>query len=1394
MAMANIDQNEEQYKKVEIEEIPDDEEILSKKTNNSIEPTDYILTDEETKQQKQSSPQPNITISNDDSIKFENVFSCYEKAISKIIDTNDDSSQISNTLSSESSSTTTTNQPPANDPIALRALQRFEERMNAAAKNIKTDTNLNASKSKSSWSGTLSTSRKSLENLFKNIDQQLSTTPITLNNESTTVLSSQSDSYIRPRQTFDDSNFNYGMALNSFSTISSTIDKSKIDDKKIDEQQQSSTLVENDDKRVVDNKSTNIVDFKDQQEEGQQQSANNATMTSEIDLKNEKESLSLISLPSTDKSIISSPLNVVTTQSSLTEEPVIKPYGFQLEGRRRLNALEVMRERRQSREFLDKMELEKQQQQQQQQQLQNEYTIKAEEVQDPIVRRALERYDEKNRKLIQTKSVNYDDIQDPITRRALMRLESNLKRVMPPPPPSSTTINDSNENWYTENYTLGSLQPTNDRLSRYNNSFQSPTLNNRTKYISVHQRYCTPSSNEISDLSTTNNLMSSSEHDLPITYVPTQSIYVTSNNQQQKQPSNIRQRSRSEDMLTSRDLTIGQTTNLDDVDTSSQLQRNRSSNEIALLDSEFHLPNTLIKSLEPNFVRTTESSVSYVTPTQTYSAYSCEYTRPRRNPLLTSTTSSSSETPLELKNDSNQLSSSSSYSQQEQNEIQRPIPYRPTIDNQYETQSSSAFAPVRSSTSTTTSNYYNQQPISTPSYGSPYTSSTLNQTPYSDDPIVRRAVERFNTQLQNSLLSTSQYQPTNNYLSHSANIQEPWLNSNRSTLMTTSTSSNSSSTAGGYQSIIGRRRFTRYDDPNNFLDQSSVGDAYSSSVFVNPQNPYLMTNHYMNMSEQPPVIPPRLRRMNYQNEDINDQYRRHSIDEYLSENINNNNNNNINNNNNNNHSLPQETFIHYAYPATITNTTSSFRPINMDYNQQYDSSNQLSQEQDDLHHRSQSVSSTNSTDSLKQQQQQQQQLRSARPTNIRTSLNNQQKVPPPSIAVRTSTQQNERKTNEKNISNKLSPVNTQSPSGQTPSNNGNQPNDSVFHRLAYTGTKASLSKSNSNSCSNLINKNSTTQLKSCEIDFDDSLNSTATITENINEENSSLDNKYQRSKSVDGRTRIKLSQSRTNQQSTIDNDENNNTIHNEQDKPIPSSRFTPINIRREAPIKPPNRNNLSYTKTTNGIRTHGSNGNIIDTYNQQQDIENNENISFNTDNRTRTTIPVQHYTTHNHIQTSSSTSSVNSTHSRPKPPVSIPINLDRKDSNTSNTDLSRTQRRSDDNRYVSPNSQRRNIPVSVFAPAKLDNKRPAPAPPISNFESQNQTFYTSRSLTNDNNNNSTMKINENQMNKKLSSTNSGIKTPTNIVMNDFTLANDKQDNNKKMNVFERLFRGNKKKN
>ena len=445
--------------------------------------------------------------------------------------------------------------------------------------------------------------------------------------------------------------------------------------------------------------------MKDQQ---QQQVVNDITMISE----NETESLSLPSPKSTNSS-----LNTVMSQSLTSEQSGITPYRFQFEGRRRLNTLERLRERQQSRESLDTTD-QQQQQQQQYEQLKKEYTLKSEEVQDPIIRRALERFDEKSRTLAQTKSMNYDDVQDPITRRALMRLESNLKRTIPP------TSNDSNETWYTENYTLGSLQPTNDRVSRYPDSSQSP----KTKYISVHQRYYTPSSNDLSDLPPPSN-----EHEIPVMRVPAQPIYVTSNNQQ---PLSLRQRSRSEDMLASRDLTIGQTTNLDDIDTlsspppstSSALQRNRSSNEIALNEPGFLLPNTLIKTLEPNFVRTTESTVSYVTPTQTYSAYSCEYTRPRRNPLLTS---ASPETSTAIKQESNQ-SILPKYSQQQQNEIQRPTPYRPPL----EPQPPSTYVPVQSSAATTTtSNYYPQQPLPTPSYGTMYTSNNHNQTPYSEDPM-----------------------------------------------------------------------------------------------------------------------------------------------------------------------------------------------------------------------------------------------------------------------------------------------------------------------------------------------------------------------------------------------------------------------------------------------------------------------------------------------------------------------------------------------------------------------------------------------------------------------------------------------------------------------------------
>ncbi|CAF5034550.1 unnamed protein product, partial [Rotaria socialis] len=112
-------------------------------------------------------------LSTDEPIQLDNVLSCYKKAISKIVDTPDDSLDLSNKLSSSSSAAAATAQLSADDPIALRAIKRFEERMNAAVpKPKKEDTGL-AAKGKSSWSGSLSSTRKSLENLFKNAEQQL---------------------------------------------------------------------------------------------------------------------------------------------------------------------------------------------------------------------------------------------------------------------------------------------------------------------------------------------------------------------------------------------------------------------------------------------------------------------------------------------------------------------------------------------------------------------------------------------------------------------------------------------------------------------------------------------------------------------------------------------------------------------------------------------------------------------------------------------------------------------------------------------------------------------------------------------------------------------------------------------------------------------------------------------------------------------------------------------------------------------------------------------------------------------------------------------------------------------------------------------------------------------
>ena len=812
--------------------------------------------------------------------------------------------------------------------------------------------------------------------------------------------------------------------------------------------------------------------------------------------------------------------------STMVDDSGITPYRFQIEGRRRLNTIDRLRERRQSRELLE------QQQQQQQQQQSNEikpqqtdYTVKSEDIQDPIIRRALERFDEKNRTLTQTKSMNYDDIQDPITRRALMRLESNLKRTLPTP--------QSNENRYIENYTLGSLQ--------------QPSTNNKTKYISVHQHYCAPTE--------TNN--GHTEQDLSVVRSIAQPIYLTSANQ----PLSFRQRSRSEDMLSSKDLSLGQTTNLDEIDTSTaaaaatttttetnQLQRNRSSNELELTQ---HLSNPFIKALEPTFVRTTESSVSYVTPTQTYSAYSCEYTRPRRNPTVTSTETLNS-------NEKEFKTLPMPKPAPMQNDIQRPTAYRPIETPSY--------APMQSSTATTTSNYYNQQPI--PSSSS-YSSNNFYQTSTSEDPIIRRALDRFNNQVQNS------------YISRSNHPSDSYFTGNRSNLMTTSTNSST-----GYQSIIGRRRQqqqTRHDEPNNyFVDNPSVGDGYTSSYFSNSQNAgYPTMNRYMEMPEPPPIVPPRLRRF----EDTYDQYRRHSTDEFLSENYNSNN----NNNNNNSQTLSRDPFIHHAYPATITNSN-GFRPINVNYHQ------------DEYFDRAQSSSSTNSSESF---QRSRQQIKLHSPDNSALGL----------------------------------------------TSDGTSSGDSGFHRLAYTGTKASLSKSSSNL---LNNKNpsqpSTNQIQTYEIDVDPTAN----------------EQKYQRSKSVEHRGRLTLTQTITDADNEQDQ-QSSTTVQSSKFTPIhsrppPRVPLTPTTMPRTMPNKrPPNANHFSYSKSTHG--------NIYD-----HELENEENIQYQDENRERIGIPVHRYpntNNNNNIQSSPSTSSMNSNLSRTKPPVSTPMNFERRESNGSIPDGNR---------------------------------------------------------------------------------------------------------------------------
>ena len=226
--------DEERFNKVEVEEIPDDEEALVVQNNQSIEPTDYIHTDEEPRKKPTSTTSSsNLPTIDDPPIKFDNVFSCYEKALAKVVDTPLDESSTNTRQSVE-------------DPIALRALQRFEQRMNAATKSNKDESNTLAAKGKSSWSGSFSNSRKSLENLLKATELQesrLAPAVSTNNGESSTPSppsTSQSDSYIRPRKTFEDQT-----TSSTDDQIITTTDTATT----VEEQLQPTAIIKNDDER-----------------------------------------------------------------------------------------------------------------------------------------------------------------------------------------------------------------------------------------------------------------------------------------------------------------------------------------------------------------------------------------------------------------------------------------------------------------------------------------------------------------------------------------------------------------------------------------------------------------------------------------------------------------------------------------------------------------------------------------------------------------------------------------------------------------------------------------------------------------------------------------------------------------------------------------------------------------------------------------------------------------------------------------------------------------------------------------------------------------------------------------------------------------------------------------
>ncbi|CAF1161740.1 unnamed protein product [Adineta ricciae] len=241
MINVNVEDNEQRYKTIEIEEIPDEEEeqeVLLAQNNLLIEPIDYIVTDDEPRKSAQNKIKPTV-VGRDNPLEFDPVISCYEKVLSKVAETMGDSTNT--TLSDSSvSAPTDRNRRAEEDPIALRALQRFEQRMSAAvaAKTTSEEIGSTSTRSKSSWSGTSTTPRKSVENLFKN-NPQLPPTSVPSNEDDSPTKTSprQRDTFIRPRKSMlDDVGLSFNRTMNIINAP--TVDSSKDNHGQCEEQQQ----------------------------------------------------------------------------------------------------------------------------------------------------------------------------------------------------------------------------------------------------------------------------------------------------------------------------------------------------------------------------------------------------------------------------------------------------------------------------------------------------------------------------------------------------------------------------------------------------------------------------------------------------------------------------------------------------------------------------------------------------------------------------------------------------------------------------------------------------------------------------------------------------------------------------------------------------------------------------------------------------------------------------------------------------------------------------------------------------------------------------------------------------------------------------------------------------